>query len=142
MRQHQGCLWGRSESAVEIVPPVPGEEGDTELSVHCESSKPCPSLPCVPWVLCWELSLLIGKDTENWLHFHSGTAPPAFLGLLLLLSSTSICGCTAMSVWALLPWAVGCVLSTHAVGTAGQPLHSHSASSHQQQVSLTVPPHP
>lgn len=56
------------------------------------------------WVLCWELSLLIGKDTENWLRFHGGTAPPAFLGLLLLLSSTSICGCTAVSVWALQPW--------------------------------------
>lgn len=54
MGQHHGCLWGRSESTVEIVPPVPGEEGDTELSVHPESSKPCPSLPCVPSSTEWD----------------------------------------------------------------------------------------
>lgn len=54
MGQHQGCLWGRNESAVEIVPPVPGEEGGTELGVHPESSNPCASLPCVLSSTGWD----------------------------------------------------------------------------------------
>lgn len=44
MGQHQGCLWGRSESAVEIVPPVAGEEV-TQSSV-CALRAPSPPPLC------------------------------------------------------------------------------------------------
>lgn len=78
---------------------MPGEEGDTELGVHPESPRPCPPLPCVLSSTVWNgccagncLCSWAKAQALNWLHSHGGTASPAFPGLPLLSSSTSICG--------------------------------------------------
>lgn len=86
----------------------------TQSSVCTLRAQALPPLPRVlRWGGCCAGSCLCSQakaQALNWLPSHGRTAPPAFPGLLLLPSSTSICGHAAVSV-CLSTAASGCVMS-------------------------------